>query len=120
MENVIDQVSYTARLAARILKEENHWVAACPAIDVMTQASTRKAAVTRLQEAVELWFESAIERDVLEQALLEANFTKSSLRDEVDAVDQDPSGTHDPVIEVSVPAYFAARLGAVEGTGAPR
>ncbi len=38
---------------------------------VMTQASSRKQALQSLREAVELWFESCIDRGVLDAALRE-------------------------------------------------
>ncbi len=47
------------------------WVAWCPAVDVMTQARTKKVALERLQGAVELWVESCVERGVLKEALAE-------------------------------------------------
>ena|ERR1041384_4405572 len=55
------------------------WVATCPLIGVASQAATASEARRCLQEAVELWFESCIERGVLEQALREANFRPSLL-----------------------------------------
>src|ERR1043166_10092900 len=56
-------------------------VAACPQIGVVSQGRTVREAKTCLQEAVELWFESCIERGVLERALREANFHPSSAAD---------------------------------------
>ena len=47
------------------------WVAICPQLDVASQGSTARAAKACLQEAIELWFESCIERGVLDQALRE-------------------------------------------------
>ena len=56
---------YTVRLDAWFRRDDRDWVVWCPAIDVMTQARTKKAALESLREAVELWFESCIERGVL-------------------------------------------------------
>jgi len=53
-------------------------VAACPQIGVVSQGRTIPEAKACLQEAVELWFESCIERGVLDRALREANFHPSS------------------------------------------
>jgi predicted RNase H-like HicB family nuclease len=40
----------------------------------MTQAETERQAMESLREAVELWFESCISRNVLDEALVEAGF----------------------------------------------
>ncbi len=50
------------------------WVAVCPMLGVASQGRTDSDAKQALQEAVELWFESCLERGVLDQALREANF----------------------------------------------
>jgi predicted RNase H-like HicB family nuclease len=50
------------------------WIATCPMVGVVTQGKTDDDARRCLQEAVELWFESCVERGVLDQALREANF----------------------------------------------
>ena len=55
-------------------RDGQQWVVWCPAIDVMTQAGTKEAALESLSEAVELWFESCIERGVLDAALKEVGF----------------------------------------------
>src|SRR5437763_17074548 len=55
------------------------WVSVCPQIGVASQGQTSAGAKAALQEAVELWFESCIERGVLEQALRETNFRPSPL-----------------------------------------
>ena len=43
----------------------------------MTQARTKKEALEALREAVELWFESCIERGVLDTALNEVGFVEN-------------------------------------------
>lgn len=53
-------------------------IAACPQIGVVSQGRTVREAKACLQEAVELWFESCIERGVLDRALRESNFHPSS------------------------------------------
>ena len=67
----INLQAYVRRDSAR------RWIANCPQIGVVTQGSSAERAKSCLQEAVELWFESCIERGVLEQALREANFRPS-------------------------------------------
>lgn len=56
------------------------WIATCPMVGVVSQGRNAEGAQRCLQEAVELWFESCVERGVLEQALREANFRTLSSR----------------------------------------
>ena len=63
-------------LPAWFHRDGRQWLAWCPDIDVMTQASSRKQALESLKEAVELWFESSIDRGVLGAALREVGFTE--------------------------------------------
>ena len=49
----------------------------------MSQARTRKRALESLREAVELWFESCIDRGVLDAALTEVGFAKIPPREEI-------------------------------------
>ena len=53
------------------------WIASCPKVGVVSQGASADDAKRCLQEAVELWFESCVERGVLDQALREANFRPS-------------------------------------------
>lgn len=55
------------------------WIATCPAVGVVTQGKSDADVRRCLQEAVELWFESCVERGVLDQALREANFRPSQV-----------------------------------------
>lgn len=68
--------SYSVKLQAWFRRDGRQWLVWCPAIDVMTQARTKKQALESLREAVALWFESCIERGVLAAALKEVGFTK--------------------------------------------
>ena len=52
------------------------WLAWCAPLDIMTQTETERQALESLQEAVELWFESCISRNVLDEALVEAGFNR--------------------------------------------
>ena len=69
-------IAYSVRLEAWVRGDGAEWLVWCPAIDVMTQARRKKQALESLREAVELWFESCIERGVLDSALTEVGFTK--------------------------------------------
>jgi predicted RNase H-like HicB family nuclease len=73
-----ETISLDVNLKAYVRRETSRrWVATCPLIGVASQATTAAAAKDCLQEAVELWFESCIERGVLDQALREVNFQPS-------------------------------------------
>lgn len=52
----------------------SRWIAVCPSLGVASQGPDEQAAKRSLDEAVQLWFESCIERGVLDQALKEAHF----------------------------------------------
>ena len=69
-------MNVNVKLAVRIRQVGRHWVTVCPVIAVATQSRTKAAALKGLREAIELWFESCISRDVLDQALLESGFKK--------------------------------------------
>jgi predicted RNase H-like HicB family nuclease len=53
---------------------EGRWIAVCPSIGVASQGIDSDDAKRCLDEAVQLWFESCIERGTLERALQESNF----------------------------------------------
>ena len=69
-------VKYNVRLQAWFRRDGREWIVWCPGIDIMTQARTRKGALESLLEAVELWFESCIERGVLNAALNELGYDR--------------------------------------------
>ena len=79
-------VGYSVRLEVWVRRDGRDWLAGCPAIDVMTQARTRKHSLESLREAVEAWFESCIARRVLAEALTEAGFSKVSSGESVGGV----------------------------------
>src|SRR3954464_10381427 len=71
-------IALEINLQAYVRRETaQRWIATCPHIGVVTQGESSSDARRCLQEAVELWFESCIERGVLDQALREANFRPS-------------------------------------------
>ena len=71
-------VSYGVKLDAWLRRDGREWLAWCPGIDVTTQAGTKKKVLESLREAVQLWFESCIERNVLDAALKEVGFEEVS------------------------------------------
>ena len=57
----------TKRLTAIIEKEGDSYVALCPEVDVASQGATVDEARANLQEALELFFETASEEEVRER-----------------------------------------------------
>ena len=127
-------VSYKIKLQYKVRLDGREWLAWCPPLDILAQAGSKKKAIKSLQEAVELWFESCIERNVLHEALLEVGFYKTKAGDPpvpegasfVNVVTRqhqglaptepkNPSSFIDArkgrpsYIEVSIPAYIAAQ-----------
>ncbi len=76
-------VSYSVKLDTWLRRDGREWLAWCPGIDVMTQAGTKKKVLESLREAVQLWFESCIERNVLDAALKEVGFEEVSADEEL-------------------------------------
>lgn len=83
MENNTEIISYSVRLDTWLRRDGRAWLTWCPSIDVRTQARTKKGALEALREAVQLWFESCIERGVLDAALKEVGFEKVPPGEEV-------------------------------------
>lgn len=67
-------VSISIRLQCFSKRDGSQWVALCPSLDVVSQGPTENAARASLQEAIELWIESCLERETLESALREVGF----------------------------------------------
>lgn len=82
-------------------------------VGVATQGTTADDAQRCLQEAVELWFESCVERGVLDQALREANFRPAAANA---PVRRRPATAKTSVlgkpfeIHLTIPAYEAVTL----------
>jgi len=112
-------VALSIKLEAATRKKGKIWLAWCPPLDVTTQADTKQRALASLKQAVELWFESCIARNVLEEALLEAGFSKMKPGEmlpqnaNVIKLHEPPPAHAFPAprdyIEVSIPAYIAAQ-----------
>jgi predicted RNase H-like HicB family nuclease len=104
------------KLEASAHRDGTVWIDCCPPIDVATQADSKRAALLALEEAVHLWFDSCIDRGVLEEALTEAGFKKlnhDGLPPEGASIVElkTTRGKMRPVpeyVEVSIPAYIAA------------
>lgn len=113
-------VSININLDAFVRRDtRKRWVAICPAIGVASQGHSPKSAKRSLDEAVQLWFESCIERGVLERALQEANFKRvphGEAPPGSQVVTVERTTKRDDIwgdafrINVAIPAYQAAAL----------
>jgi predicted RNase H-like HicB family nuclease len=70
------EITLRIHLEIAVKRDGKTWVAWCPPVDVLSQAETKDRAIASLREAVGLWFESCVERGVLDQALTEAGFRR--------------------------------------------
>lgn len=113
-----ETITLTITLHAFVRKEtKRRWVALCPSIGVASQGIDIEDAKRSLREAIELWFESCVERGVLDQALRESNFRPLPLGglppDDCEHVvvdnTADVRGALFPV-NVTIPAYQSAAL----------
>ena len=67
-----ESIALDVHLRAYVRRDTpKRWIATCPLVGVVTQGASADDARQCLQDAVELWFESCVERGVLEQALRE-------------------------------------------------
>jgi predicted RNase H-like HicB family nuclease len=87
---------------------DERWMAICPSIGVASQGTDAADARRCLDEAVELWFESCIERGTLERALQESNFRPLHAADS-DQQERNADGLlGEPfIVRVAIPAYQA-------------
>ncbi len=114
-----DTVSISFELRCRVYEaEEGLWSAGCPVLDVHSQGANREDAKHALHEAVELFIESCIERNTLDEVLRDCGFRvlpsgipappdaeRISVRRH--AEDEDILGEEFP-LDITVPAYQAA------------
>jgi predicted RNase H-like HicB family nuclease len=112
-------VQYRVKLEALTRQDGPRWVAWCWSLDIMSQSDSQEGALESLKGAIELWFESCIDRNVLDEALRECGFSRLRTGDtappDASAVGIRPrsasmdSFTQEHHIEVSIPAYIAAQ-----------
>jgi predicted RNase H-like HicB family nuclease len=87
---------------------EERWIAVCPSIGVASQGNDADDARRCLDEAVQLWFESCIERGMLERALQESRFRPLHAA-ENDQQERTADGLLGEafIVHVAIPAYQA-------------
>ena len=115
-----DMIAVKLRLSAFVRQVDGFWESACPTLDVYSQGDSEEEAKASLQEAVEMWMESCLERNTLATALQElgwhrippelpmppgADSIEVSAPDEIELrrVLGDPFS-----VELTIPAYQAA------------
>lgn len=115
------------RLEGYFRQEETYWACGCPSLEVYSQGNTEKEARGNLQEAVELWVESCMERNTLGRALMELGWhrvTTPTGAEAPDSVESISMGVAPPQlaetgrgvlgeafpVEIIIPAYQAALL----------
>ena len=113
-----ETVSISLRLVCRVHQEaDDLWVAGCPRLDVHSQGSTIEEAKSSLGEAVELFVESCIERDTLDEVLRDCGFHLAGMsapeHGEHISVEMDPADETELLgesfpLDITVPAYLAA------------
>ena len=116
-----ETIKLDVKLRAFVRREtKRRWVAVCPMLGVASQGASQPSAKTALQEAVELWFESCLERGVLDQALREANFRPRPINGPIESDEERVFVSHvrtpdeedvlgkNFAIHLTIPAYQAA------------
>lgn len=125
-EASVDSLKIELCLTCYVREEDSEWLAGCPSLDVHTQADSKKEACEALREAVQLWLESCVERETLPAAMRELGWHRCDGPPEsgdfvglstvvAPAAAESVLGESFP-IELSVPAFLAAALGA-DGPG---
>lgn len=118
-----ESIKLDVNLRAFVRREtKRRWIALCPMLGVASQGTSEEAAKAFLQEAVELWFESCLERGVLDRALREVNFrplpssepipdgTEHVIVHRADSSDETDVLGDDFAIHLTIPAYQASAL----------
>jgi len=106
-----ERITLDVELRAFVRRDtEERWIAVCPSIGVASQGKSTDDAKRCLDEAVQLWFESCIERGTLERALQESNFRPLHIAEaEQEHGDRDGDALlGEPfTVHVEIPAYQA-------------
>jgi predicted RNase H-like HicB family nuclease len=76
----------TRRLTAVIEREGDGFVALCPEVDVASQGDTIERARANLQEALQLFFETASDAEIVERLHGEVYVTTLEIADHVQAI----------------------------------
>ena len=99
------RITLAVHLEIGVRRDGDEYVAWCIPLDVYSQGRSKEEAIASLKEAVELWFESCLQRGVLDKALREVGFTQGKPPAGVANIFQ--VREHDANSAESVPAYIA-------------
>jgi predicted RNase H-like HicB family nuclease len=106
-----ERITLDVELRAFVRRDtEDRCIAVCPSIGVASQGTSTDDAKRCLDEAVQLWFESCIERGTLERALQESNFRPlhAAEADQRNGDEGSDALLGDPfTVHVEIPAYQA-------------
>jgi predicted RNase H-like HicB family nuclease len=72
-------VQLKVSLPFQVVQKEHWFVASCPPLDIFSQGGTRREAEENLLEALQLFFVSCYERDVLSAVLKDCGFAPTSV-----------------------------------------
>jgi predicted RNase H-like HicB family nuclease len=75
---VTETAAVVLHLSAVVRQEGDLWVAGCPSLEVFSQGRSEEDAKANLQEAVEMWIDSCLERNTLATALRELGWYRVS------------------------------------------
>lgn len=93
------ELNISIQLDTEVRRSGSTFVARAPGLDLASQGDTEEKALENLGEAVQLFFESCIERGTLEAALKELGFAPT---------DRLPSARKDPSPTVTIPFMLEA------------
>lgn len=113
-----DTFAIAVKLRCHVRQDGPRWTSRCPSLDIASQGSSEADAQRCLEEAIQLWVESCLERNALVKALEELGFARSpagqTLQEKAEVIsvlpledDEELLGSSFPV-EVLIPAYQAA------------
>ncbi len=112
-----DMIAVILRLSAFVRQVGDFWESACPTLEVYSQGDSEEEAKSNLQEAVELWMESCLERNTLAAALQELGWhsvpSETPMPLGADSIEvlasEEAEVLGDPFsVELTIPAYQAA------------
>lgn len=125
-----DTVAITIRLSCFDRRKGKLWVSGCPSLDVYSQGRTKKEARASLEEAVRLWIDSCMERNTLDQALVELGWHRLAGGVHAPSLAGDYIGVQPALepadsvlgeafpLEVTIPAFQAAAFLAASNSAA--
>jgi len=116
-----DTVEISVRLRGFARRDTaRRWIAGCPSLNVYSQGTSEDKARQSLRTAIELWFESCLERGTLQAAMQELGFrlaswdeSRTGEEEEIRIIpvaeDEELLG-HSFPMDITIPAYQAALL----------